>query len=295
MPTLNWIGKDAVVNHDKEVPFRLLKKVKSASVGDKSKNLILHGDNLEALKALVPFYAGKIKCIYIDPPYNTGNEKWVYSDRVNSPKIKKWLGKVVGRESEDLCRHDKWLCMMYPRLKILKNLLKDDGVIFISIDETEAHNLRHLLDEIFGKDKFITEITWRSKKQISSDKKGFSSKVEYILAYSKSNNFLLNNMPISERFKKRSFSNPNNDPKGPWQTVAITVSKGHQGGGYDYSVTSPSGTIIERKWLYPMESFQNLLDEKPFLSLEICFLLRQVISVINLSLPNISSSKCLRL
>lgn len=116
MPTLNWIGKEAVVNHDKEVPFRLLKKVKSASVGDASQNLIIHGDNLEALKALMPYYVGKVKCIYIDPPYNTGNEGWVYNDKVNSPKIKKWLGKVVGRESEDLNRHDKWLCMLYPRL-----------------------------------------------------------------------------------------------------------------------------------------------------------------------------------
>ena len=142
LPTLNWIGKEAVVNHDKEVPFRLLKKVKSASVGENSQNLIIHGDNLEALKALMPYYQGKIKCIYIDPPYNTGNESWVYNDKVNSPKIKKWLGKVVGGESEDLCRHDKWLCMMYPRLKLLMDLLSDDGVIFASIDDNEIHHLR---------------------------------------------------------------------------------------------------------------------------------------------------------
>lgn len=107
MATLNWIGKQAVVNHDKDVPFKLLKKIKSASVGDNSQNLILHGDNLEALKALMPHYTGKVDCIYIDPPYNTGNEKWIYNDKVNSPKIKKWLGKVVGKENEDLTRHDK--------------------------------------------------------------------------------------------------------------------------------------------------------------------------------------------
>src|SRR3989344_1617640 len=149
MPTLNWIGKEAVVNHDKEVPFRLLKKVKSASVGENSQNLIIHGDNLEALKALMPYYQGKIKCIYIDPPYNTGNEGWVYNDKVNSPKIKKWLGRVVGREAEDLCRHDKWLCMMYPRLKLLRDLLSEDGVIFVSIDDNEHCNLKQLMDEIF--------------------------------------------------------------------------------------------------------------------------------------------------
>src|SRR3989338_7197973 len=119
MASLNWIGKDAVVNHDKEVPFKLLEKVPSASVGKTSKNLLIHGDNLEALKALMPFYKGKVKCIYIDPPYNTGNETWTYNDKVNSPKLREWLGKVVGGESEDLTRHDKWLCMMYPRLKLL--------------------------------------------------------------------------------------------------------------------------------------------------------------------------------
>ena len=110
MPILNWIGKDAVVNHDKDVPFRLLKKNKSKSVGD-SENLIIEGDNLEALKSLLPYYQNKIKCVYIDPPYNTGNENWVYNDNVNSSKIKKWLGKVVG--IDDLTRHDKWLCMMF--------------------------------------------------------------------------------------------------------------------------------------------------------------------------------------
>ena len=163
MPTLNWIGKDAVVNHDKEVPFRLLNKIKSASVGENSQNLILHGDNLEALKALMPYYTGKVRCIYIDPPYNTGNEKWVYNDKVNSLKIKKWLGEVVGRDSEDLCRHDKWLCMMYPRLKLLRDLLSDDGAIFVSIDDNEHCNLKQCLTEIFGDSNFInTIIKWNS-------------------------------------------------------------------------------------------------------------------------------------
>ena len=112
MPILDWVGKESVVNHDKDVPFRLLKKDKSKSIGPNSSNLLIHGDNLEALKALMPYYPDSIKCIYIDPPYNIGNENWVFNDKVNSPKIKKWLGKVVGRESEDLSRHDKWLCMM---------------------------------------------------------------------------------------------------------------------------------------------------------------------------------------
>ena len=138
MPTLNWIGKDKVVNHHLDVPFCTLEKQYTyASEGrDDGGNMIIHGDNLYALKALLPQFEGKVKCIYIDPPYNTGNEGWVYNDNVNDPKIKKWLGEVVGREGEDLSRHDKWLCMMYPRLKLLHRLLAENGVIFISIDDT---------------------------------------------------------------------------------------------------------------------------------------------------------------
>ncbi|MDZ4785414.1 MAG: site-specific DNA-methyltransferase, partial [bacterium] len=163
MPSLNWIGKEAVTNHDKEVPFRLLKKIKTASVGDESQNLIIHGDNLEGLKALMPHYYEKVKCIYIDPPYNTGKEEWIYNDKVNSAKIKKWLGKVVGPSSEDLTSHDKWLCMMYPRLKLLRDLLSDDGLIFVSIDENEEHHLRLLMDEIFGAANFIEKIIWNKR------------------------------------------------------------------------------------------------------------------------------------
>ena len=126
MPTLEWIGKSKVINHHQEVPFRVLERKYSFDENGQhdedngSENMIIRGDNLEALKALLPRYEGRIKCIYIDPPYNTGNEGWVYNDNVNDPKIKKWLGEVVGKEGEDLTRHDKWLCMMYPRLKLLQ-------------------------------------------------------------------------------------------------------------------------------------------------------------------------------
>ena len=148
MPALNWIGKEQVINHHKEVPFKLVKKIDDISIG-KSTNMLIEGDNLEALKAILPFYYGKIKCIYADPPYNTGEEKWIYNDNVDHPKIRKWLGEVVGKENEDLTRHDKWLCMMYPRLKLLKELLSDDGIIFISIDDHEVNHLRLIMDEIF--------------------------------------------------------------------------------------------------------------------------------------------------
>lgn len=133
MPTLEWIGKDKVINHHQEVPFRILDK-KYTYNAESSENMIIHGDNLLALKSLLPQYEGRVDCIYIDPPYNTGEEKWIYNDNVNDPRIKKWLGEVVGKEGEDLSRHDKWLCMMYPRLKLLQKLLSRDGVTFISIE-----------------------------------------------------------------------------------------------------------------------------------------------------------------
>ena len=137
MPTLNWIGKEAVERHHKHVPIRLLEPQPDLSCGDaESGNLIVQGDNLHALKALLPRYAGQVKCIYIDPPYNTGNEGWVYNDNVNSPEIRQWLGEVVGKEGETLDRHDRWLCMMYPRLVLLKQFLTEDGAIFISIDDS---------------------------------------------------------------------------------------------------------------------------------------------------------------
>src|SRR3989344_7567039 len=193
MPILNWIAKEKIENHDKDVPFRLLKKNKKLSLGDKSENLIVEGDNLEALKALMPFYYGKVKCIYIDPPYNTGNEKWVYNDKVNSKQIKAWLNKVVGAEGEDLCRHDKWLCMMYPRLKLLHDLLSDDGVIFISIDDNEVAALRFLMDEIFGENKFLAQIIVEANRRGQTYKQ-ISKTHEYVICYTKSDTTRLNEL-----------------------------------------------------------------------------------------------------
>ena len=161
MPTLEWIGKDKVVNHHQEVPYRVLERQYSYDEAGQhaedngSENMIIHGDNLEALKALLPRYEGKVKCIYIDPPYNTGNEGWVYNDNVNDPKIKKWLGEVVGKEGEDLSRHDKWLCMMYPRLRLLQRLTSNDGCLIISINHHELQNLCCLLRELFSTKQIV--------------------------------------------------------------------------------------------------------------------------------------------
>ena len=190
MPTLEWIGKSKVINHHQEVPFRVLERQYSYDEQGQheedngSENMIIRGDNLEALKALLPRYEGRIKCIYIDPPYNTGEEGWVYNDNVNDPKIKKWLGAVVGKEGEDLTRHDKWLCMMYPRLKLLQKLLADDGVIFINIGEDEHANLKLVCDEIFGVRNYVTDFGRQMK---SGGAKGhyYTPSLDYVLTYAK--------------------------------------------------------------------------------------------------------------
>jgi adenine specific DNA methylase Mod len=161
--------------------------------------LLLEGDNLEALKALLPYYAGKVKCIYIDPPYNTGNEKWAYNDNVNSPEIRKWLGQTVGRQAEDLSRHDKWLCMMFPRLVLLRDFLRDDGAIFISIDDNEFSNLRSILDEIFGAQNFIATVIWQKNYSPKSSAKFLSEDHDYILLYEKNaDRWSRNLLPRSE-------------------------------------------------------------------------------------------------
>jgi adenine-specific DNA-methyltransferase len=183
MPTLEWIGKDKVVNHHLEVPYRVLEEQYTYNA-EKSENMIIRGDNLEALKSLLPQYEGRVKCIYIDPPYNTGNEGWVYNDNVNDPRIKKWLGEVVGKEGEDLSRHDKWLCMMYPRLKLLQKLLAENGAIFISIDDAELPNLRLICDEIFGVRNFVEILVWQKRTSPDARKK-ISNGHEYILIYAK--------------------------------------------------------------------------------------------------------------
>lgn len=178
MPTLDWIGKNKVVNHHLDVPYCVLNREYSYDEfgqhknDNGSKNMIIHGDNLLALKSLLPQYEGRIKCIYIDPPYNTGNEGWIYNDNVNDPRIKNWLGEVVGKEGEDLSRHDKWLCMMYPRLKLLQKLLSNDGVIFISIDDIEYANLKLICDEIFGATCFVSNISWQRTYSTRNDSKG---------------------------------------------------------------------------------------------------------------------------
>lgn len=236
MPTLNWIGKEKVINHHLDVPYKILEHSYGFDNGSQtntitnSGNKIIHGDNLEALKSLLPEYEGRIKCIYIDPPYNTGNEGWKYNDNVTDHKIRKWLGETVGKEGDDLTRHDKWLCMMYPRLQLLSKLLSNDGIIFISIDDNEYQNLKFICDEIFGKGNFLTNFTWRTDGNFDNQAK-IKINHEYILAYSK----------ISELFELPKVVDPNipdesklfraeirntivkNGPKNPVSKVSLPV------------------------------------------------------------------------
>ena len=209
MPTLEWIGKSKVINHHQDVPFRVLERKYSfdengqTDADNGSENMIIRGDNLEALKALLPRYEGRVKCIYIDPPYNTGNEGWVYNDNVNDPKIKRWLGEVVGKEGEDLTRHDKWLCMMYPRLKLLQKLLAEDGVIFISIDDNELFTLKFICDEIFGKSNYVSMITRPTGTHTGITNKAIVGESDYILVYAKNLDAMsIDGLPLQDKDTK---------------------------------------------------------------------------------------------
>ncbi len=225
MPTLDWIGKKAVVNHHQDVPYHLLRDVPTLGCGPAdSGNLIVEGDNLTALKALLPYYAGQVKCIYIDPPYNTGNEGWVYNDNVNSPEINAWLGKVVGKEAEDLSRHDKWLCMMYPRLKLLREFLNADGSIWVSMDDSEIGLLRPLMDEIFGRQRFIACNVWQ-KRYSRENREAIGDVHEYLLVYAMNPERFKatrNRVPLTED-QAAIYKNPNNDPKGRWRGIPMTA------------------------------------------------------------------------
>lgn len=263
MPTLNWIGKDKVVTHHQDVPFRVLDKKYSFGDTTDSGNMVIHGDNLEALKALLPEYEGRIKCIYIDPPYNTGNEGWVYNDNVNDPHIRKWLGQVVGSEFDDLTRHDKWLCMMYPRLVLLHKLLSENGVIFISIDDNEQANLKLLCNEIFGSTNFIAQVIWERAYAPVNLKKHFSESHDFILCYAKDIDHCVCNGLVRSAEANDRYSNPDNDPRGPWKAADCTVGPAVEEKLYE--LTLPSGRVVTpakgRCWLYTRERLDEMISD----------------------------------
>ncbi len=262
MAILNFKGKTFVQNHHLAVKYHQLVPKKDKSLTDKvslNDNLIIHGDNLKALKALLPTYAGKVKCIYIDPPYNTGNEKWVYNDNVNSPMMQEWLGKIVDRE--DLTRHDKWLCMMMPRLKLLRELLSEDGVICISIDDVELAHLIILMDEIFGEDNKEEIVCWRRRHNQPNDKSKAISKVaEFLVVYAKNLNYLKKQKAFYGLPLTGKFSNPDNDPKGNWASKPWKAGSNQTGSRY--TITSPTGKALDEEWLGDEETYKAYLAEK---------------------------------
>ena len=269
MPTLEWIGKEKVVNHHLEVPYRVLERKYSfdengqTEADNGSENKIIHGDNLEALKSLLPQYEGRVKCIYIDPPYNTGNEGWVYNDNVNDPHIKAWLNKTVGKEGEDLSRHDKWLCMMYPRLKLLQKLLAEDGVIFISIDDTEYANLKLICDEIFGSNCFVSNISWQRTYSTRNDSKGIVNEVEHIVVYSKQPDWNPNKLPRTAEMDSK-YKNPDNDVM-PWTSSDAFAADAATHQGMVYAIQHPfTGKLIYpyngAHWRYQQDAMLEYMN-----------------------------------
>ena len=240
MTSLHFKGRMFVENLHLVVPYRELVPVRSKGVSKRASlhdNLIVAGDNLAALKALLPTYYGKVKCITIDPPYNTGNEGWAYNDRVNSPLMQEWLGKVVDRE--DLSRHDKWCCMMLPRLKLLRELLRDDGVIFVSIDDNEVHRLRCLMDEVFGEGNFLTTVIWQKVFAPKNTARHFSEDHDFVLVYARDAENWKPNLIERSIGTTARYQNPDGDVRGPWSSSDLTARNYYSQGTYE--VTSPSG------------------------------------------------------
>ncbi len=265
MPTLQFKGKSFVSNHHLAVKYHQLLPNAAASLTDKislTDNLIIHGDNLIALKALLPNYAGRVKCIYIDPPYNTGNEGWRYNDNVNSPMIQEWLRSRQPVDREDLTRHDKWLCMMMPRLNLLRELLREDGVIFVSIDDNEVQHLRMLMDEIFGADNFLVTFVWQAKDTRGNDSNDVATTHNYVLCFRRSDKFQINLLTRTEE-QIANYKNPDDDPRGPWLSIPLTRSE-YRSRDY-YPLVNPAGEEVlppvGSSWRRPRETIDQYQRE----------------------------------
>ncbi len=269
MASLHFKGKSAVWNHHLSVPYHTLEKDKDSSInGDGDvENLIVEGDNLIALKALLPKYQNRVKCIYIDPPYNTGNEGWVYNDNVNNPLINTWVGQTVGKEGEDFTRHDKWLCMMAPRLKLLRELLSDDGVIFVSIDDNEVGNLRVLMEECFPSG-FISQMSWKGK-QGAEDDTYYRILHEHILVFAKNKDRFVSGKDVNEQtypkfdpIKQRNYKTQllrkwgNNSRRQDRPKLFYSIQ---DDSGVEFFPMLPDGT--EGCWRWGKETMQKAIEE----------------------------------
>lgn len=271
MPTLNWIGKEKVVTHHLDVPFRVLEHRYGFRADNEqdttethSGNKIIHGDNLEALKTLLPEYEGQVDCIYIDPPYNTGEEGWVYNDNVNDPRLLRWIGEVVGKEGEDLTRHEKWACMMYPRLQLMHRLLSPTGVIFISNDDNEQATLRKICDEIFSRRCFVANVIWQKTYSPRNDSHGIPTATDYITVYSKQPGWNPNRLERTGKMNK-VYKNPDGDWT-YWRNDNAFAADSIKHQGMVYAIQHPfTGRMIyppvSNHWRYGQQDLLAIMNQ----------------------------------
>ncbi|BCO32036.1 site-specific DNA-methyltransferase [Thiohalobacter sp. COW1] len=246
MPYLNWLTRDDDLSSARKAPYRLLEAVPEHSAGDQNtQNMLIQGDNLEALKALLPYYAGKVKCIYIDPPYNT---------------------KSAFEHYDDNLEHSTWLSMMYPRLELLRELLAENGSIWVSIDDNEAHYLKVIMDEIFGRKNFISNVIWQKKYAPANDAIWMSDTHDHIMVFAKNKELWRpRKLPRSDR-SNSAYKNPDDDPRGPWKAGDYTCAKNaEERPNLYYPITNPNtGEEIwpkkTRVWAYGLEQYREHVE-----------------------------------
>lgn len=246
MPTLRWLTRDDDVRAAEKVPYRLLEEVPELGYGDRGAgNMLIQGDNLEALKALLPYYAGQVKCIYIDPPYNTGSAFEHYDDNLE---------------------HSQWLAMMWPRLELLRELLAEDGSIWVNIEDREGHYLKVILDEVFGRRNFVQGVVWNRKVSPANDAKFFSNDHDYVHVFSKNIDVARVNKLEREEKHNKHYTNPDDDPRGPWNSITFTGNKNKsERPNLYYSVINPTtGEEIfppeNLTWRYSQEKAREMAD-----------------------------------
>ncbi|WP_017941418.1 site-specific DNA-methyltransferase [Thioalkalivibrio sp. ALE6] len=243
MPILSWLTRDEDIRTAQRLPYRLLKEVPDLSAGDGgARNMLIQGDNLEALKALVPFYAGRVKCIYIDPPYNTRSAFEHYDDNLE---------------------HTQWLAMMWPRLELLRDLLSEDGSIWVSIDDNEGHYLKVIMDEVFGRKNFVTNVVWQKSYTSNQTAKYISDTHDHILLYGRDIDRLKIGKVGRTEDQKRTFKNPDDDPRGPWKAENLSAGKFYAAGQFE--ITGPTGEKFRppknRYWRMNQETYEAWLAD----------------------------------
>ncbi len=243
MPILNWLTRDEDLRAVARVPYRLLEEVPDFSAGDlDAGNMLIHGDNLDALKALLPFYAGRVKCIYIDPPYNTRSAFEHYDDNLE---------------------HSKWLAMMWPRLELLRDLLAEDGSIWVSVDDNEAHYLKVVMDEVFGRKNFVANVIWEKKYAPQNDAKWLSDSHDHIICFAKSKDVWRPNLLPRTAAMNARYKNLDGDPRGDWKVSGLDAKT--YSAVYDYPITTPSGRVVNPPagycWRVSKERFQEMVDD----------------------------------